>query len=59
MLFIMKGKITLEQAIDIYYRLQEGEHKVFIMDEYKCSSTCLYNIERCLLRWKELKNYVN
>lgn len=54
----MKGKITFEQAIDIYYRLQEGEHKVFIMDEYKCSPTALYNIERCLLRWKDLKNYV-
>lgn len=51
---MVKTIFTDEQGLEIYKRLKNGERKLFLAEEYKCSITALCNIERCALRWKRI-----
>ena len=45
-------KLTIEQGIEIYYKLKSGIHKVYLCDEYDISPSVLYCIEKFQFRWK-------
>lgn len=56
---MVKTNLTDQQGLEIYYRIKNGERKVFLSQEYKCSLEALRNIEYCKLRWKCLNQLIN
>lgn len=51
--------LTIEQALEIYYKVKNKVPKVLICDEYKINPSTIYSIEACRNRWKCLLPYIN